>query len=316
MANQPHFLRRLLVLIGASLALAGCLTPRPDISQSRSPCITQPGGWCDFVRDAAVRAWPYAMLSTQAYEDEDAYSALPAAFEQRQAVIDDGTGLAYLVFDRFEMDGAERRELAARVIAFRGTDAGSVTDLFSGSFGTSQIELARKVLAVERADMAENGLGDLPVEVTGHSLGGALATQLSIENPSLTAFTFNTSPLVGSGISTNDTNRLAISEYGEFLRLIRRYREPLAADSIVVNCNPTRSAGQKHAIRELSDCLVWIAAYRDLDALKMVQLNGVQKPEVECGRANKVHPSYESFLYRPGEQRPVCRHSVGDSSVD
>lgn len=290
------------------MALAGCITPRPDISQSRSPCITQPGGWCDFVRDAAARAWPYAMLSTQAYEDEDEYAVLPAGFERRDAMMDRESGLAYVVYDRFTMESDRRGELAARVIAFRGTDPGSVTDLFSGSLGTSQIELARKVLAAERADMAEQGQGELPVEVTGHSLGGALATQLSVEDASLKAYTFNTSPFVRGGVMMNDTQRLAVSEYGEFLRLLRRYQEPLAAEGVVINCNPTRSAGEKHGIRELSDCLIWIAAYDDPVAAALLEVNAIAKPEVECGEADKQHPALSGVMPK------ICRHRVDEGS--
>ena len=38
------------------LALTACVT-YPDISQSRSPCRMEPGGWCGFVREAAVEAF-------------------------------------------------------------------------------------------------------------------------------------------------------------------------------------------------------------------------------------------------------------------
>ncbi|WP_128893035.1 hypothetical protein [Erythrobacter sp. HKB08] len=286
-----------------ALSLGGCITPIPDISQSRSPCMTEPGGWCDFVREAAVVAYPYAMLSSNAYDDEDTYTELPPGFERRENANDEETGLAYHVYDHFEMDGGRKGKLLARIIAFRGTDFGSRKDIFSGSFGTSQIELARKVLAVERGELARAGQEDVPIELTGHSLGGALATQLSIEDASVRSYAFNTSPLFQGDPATNAENRMAIAEYGEFLRILRRYSTASAADSVIINCRPSAGAGEKHGIRSLADCLTWIAAYEDAEALALVAPNAIAKPEVECGAPDKAHPGLG------GERGAVCTHS-------
>lgn len=282
-------LRRALVVL-APLALTACITPLPDLTQSRSPCRMEPGGWCDFVREAAQASYGYAMLSSNAYQDEDSYTALPLAFEPRQAADNDGSGLAYSVFDRFEVTDGQRGKLLARVIAFRGTEGASWDDLFSGSLGERQRWGARTVYVAERAALDAAGLQDVAIEVTGHSLGGALATQISIEHPEVKAFLFNTSPFFTGDPMLNDTNRLALSERGEFLRLLRRYKEGAAAEQVVINCNPSANAGSKHSIRKLADCLLWIAAYGDSEALRLLEPNAVRKPEVECGPEDKVHP--------------------------
>lgn len=269
--------------------LAGCITAYPDLTQSRSPCRTEPGGWCDFVREAAVEAYPYAMLSSNAYDDEDTYTALPYAFLEREQAGNDDNGFAYAVFDRHEVRDTQRI-LKARVIAFRGTEFGSTSDIFSGSLGDAQREQALAVYAAERAALDAEGYTDIPIEATGHSLGGALATQISIENPEVRAFVFNTSPFFSGDPGQNDMNRLAITERGEFLRVLRRYKAPPASEAIIINCNPSAGSGEKHSIRKLADCLTWIAAYHDSAAFEALAPNGIAKPEIECGPADKVHP--------------------------
>lgn len=281
-----------------SLLLAGCITPLPDLTQSRSPCRSEPGGWCDFVRDAAREAYPYAMLSTNAYLDQDLYDRLPAGFERRKAAGNDDSGLAYLVFDKF---GSARDKPLARVIAFRGTEMGSTSDIFSGSLGERQREGALAVFARERALLDSEGHSAVPIFVTGHSLGGALATQVSIDHPAVRAYVFNTSPFFSGDPLTNDTNRLAISERGEFLRLLRQYKTTPAAEEIVINCNPSSTAGSKHSIRALSDCLMWIAAYSSTEAHALLDKDDVPvtKPEVECGDPDKRHPGPQSSTREP-----------------
>ncbi|UIP07998.1 hypothetical protein LY632_06265 [Erythrobacter sp. SDW2] len=301
--------RRLLAAL-APLVLVGCITPLPDLTQSRSPCRMEPGGWCDFVREAALASYGYAMLSSNAYQDEDTYLALPLAFQPRQAAGNDGSGLAYSMFDRFEVKDGKRGKLLARVIAFRGTEGASWNDLFSGTLGDRQRSGARTVYAAERAALDEAGMSEVAIEVTGHSLGGALATQISIEHPEVKAYLFNTSPFFTGDPMLNDINRLAISERGEFLRLLRRYKVSAASEQVVINCNPTVNAGSKHSIRKLADCLTWIAAYGDSEALTLVRRNLVKKPEVECGPADKVHPGLGSRRMAEGESLPVCVHEA------
>ena len=305
-------MKRLAAVVALPLLLAGCITPLPDLMQSRAPCRDEPGGWCDFVREAAVESYAYAMLSTNAYEDKDAYAALPKAFVEREAAGNDRSGLAYSVFDRYEIVDGKRGALVARVIAFRGTELGSAADIFSGSLGERQKEGARLVYGTEKALLDAEGNPDVPIEVTGHSLGGALATQVSIEHPDVRAFVFNTSPFFSGDPMMYDTNRLAISERGEFLRLLRRYKVTPAEREVVINCNPSSTAGSKHGIRALSDCLMWIAAYEDNEALELLGKDDdpVMKPEVECGDKDKVHPGYRSNLLKPGETVPPCIHAA------
>lgn len=270
----------------------------------------EPGGWCDFVRVAAVESYPYAMLSSNAYQDEDTYTELPTAFLRRETADNDDSGLAYSVFDRHAVYSGKRGKLLARVIAFRGTEFGSASDIFLGSLGDSQRDHARAVYAAERAHLDAENYQDVPIEVTGHSLGGAIATQLSVDNPGVKAFVFNTSPFFDGDPMRNDMDRLAVSERGEFLRVLRKYKAPPAADMVILNCSPSASAGEKHSIRKLADCLTWIAAYDSADAYGVLEPNAIRKPEVECGGDDKVHPGALTAEMR-GSIEP-CAHQPAE----
>ena len=75
-------LRRLMLAL-CLLTLSACAT-YPDISQSRSPCRMEPGGWCGFLRNGAVDVWPYAVASANAYTgDDDVFTDLGPVLAER-----------------------------------------------------------------------------------------------------------------------------------------------------------------------------------------------------------------------------------------
>ncbi|MXP32815.1 alpha/beta hydrolase family protein [Parerythrobacter jejuensis] len=306
-------MQRPILAMLAPLVLGGCITSFPDITQSRSPCRNDPGGWCDFTREAAADSYGYAMLSSNAYDDEDTYTELGVRFEEVGIIPvtdeeqDMRDGLDYALYDEFEVrktpEGFARGPRIARILAFRGTEFSSPTDIIYGSLRENQIVAARAVYAAERDRFAAD-YPDLPIVLTGHSLGGALSTQISIENPGVRAYVFNVSPFYRGDSATNDKDRVAISERGEFLRVLRRYRSPPAAQMLVINCAPNRSAGEKHGIRPLGDCLTWIAAYRDAYAGSLLGPNDISKPPVECGPADKVHPGDNYWQKEPCIHQP------------
>ncbi len=278
------------------LSLSGCVT-YPNITQSRSPCRMDPGGWCGFVREAAEVSYPYALAATNAYEgDDDTFSTLGGSLvrlERLPVEEDDGdTGFDYQIFGQFKqpLSSAEGdaggRQPDAYIMAFRGTDFDGLADIFYGTVRDDQLELAHKYFDLERARFSE----DAEWIATGHSLGGALAAEISIRHADVKAWMFNVSPFYRGKSMTNDSNRTVINERGEALRSLRKFRAAPASDLFVINCWPQAGRFTKHKVRPLADCITWIAAYESKDALSVVRANEVRKPAVECGEDGKEHP--------------------------
>ena len=283
---------RPLAILLALLLLPACAT-LPDISQSRSPCQLEPGGWCGFVRDAAVDAFPYALASTNAYTGDDDLFAKPGRVLQRIerlpiAPDDAGKGFGYEIFNQFAPGSGTdpARQPIARILAFRGTDLTGLSDIFYGTLRSDQIELALRYFTAEKARLGT----DVPWIVTGHSLGGALATEVSQAYPDVRAYMFNTSPFYRNEVRENALRRTVFNERGEILRRFARYDDPPAANVFTINCEPRRGALFKHKVRPLADCITWIAAYASPDALAVVKANGITKPYVECGLPDQPHP--------------------------
>lgn len=295
-------LRRLMLAL-CLLTLSACVT-YPDISQSRSPCRMEPGGWCGFLREGAVDVWPYAVASANAYTgDDDVFTHLGPVLEklERLPITDEAAdkGFGYEIFAQYASGtyGQRDRQPIARILAFRGTDFDGFTDIFYGTLRNDQIELAQAAFEAERArpEFADG----VEWVVAGHSLGGALATEVSIAHPHVRAFMFNTSPFYGGEDRVNDMQRTVFNERGEVLRKLARYDLAPAADVYTLNCAPRNGQFTKHKIRPLADCITWIAAYGDPDALKTVLANGVHKPMVECGDEEKPHPGVMPAVSEP-----------------
>jgi hypothetical protein len=277
-----------------ALLLSACAT-LPDISQSRSPCRFEPGGWCPFVREAAKEAWPYAVAATNAYADPDAFGTLEPLLEKLDrlpiAESDTKKGFSYEVFAQYASGSKPKtgRKPIARILAFRGTDVNigkGLTDVFYGTLRDDQIDSALSAFENETKRFKDN----VPWIVAGHSLGGALAIEVSARRDGVRAYMFNVSPFYRADGTANDANRLVINERGELLRKLPRLLVEPAADVFTLNCQPDASPLTKHKVRALANCITWIAAYDDPDALAMVQANQVGKPPVECGSDDKPHP--------------------------
>jgi hypothetical protein len=300
---------RLLAAAVLASGLGGCAVTQslPDLTQAHGPCTTEDGGWCGFTRGLAVDSWQYAQLASNAYCDETEPFDLPAGYavvsrlptqeicdlERAAAKGDEAAkaglkpihkaqaklkthGFNYTVYDKRSASGALQR----RVIAFRGTDSKQLKDWFYGNIRSTQREQGLELYRSERAKLDAEGAKGVPITVTGHSLGGAIAIQVSLEYPGVDAFVFNTSPRY-TLVQPNANRRVAIAERGDILDVLRSRSMPARQDLLVINCAPAESRIKSHSVRALAECLTWIAARSDAGAKTAVEANHIAQPAGE-----------------------------------
>ncbi|WP_374410187.1 hypothetical protein [Novosphingobium colocasiae] len=301
------------VIVAALVCLAGlsgCAGTIPDLTQARGPCIDRPGGWCDFTRKLAADSYAYAEMATNAYCDDARDFTLPPGYvevrrepsqelcrlERRADAGDKAArsqlkaeraawkaahpdappqhGFAYVVYDRKDAASA----LVERIIAFRGTDGFDFADWIHGNFGKTQLAMGQKLYEDELARLKADGQAGVPVRVTGHSLGGAIALQVSVSNPGVDAYVFNPSPNYDFEPGLPNNRRVAVIERGEFLQEFRKRKMPARQELLVLSCNPAKNAISAHSIRRLAECLIWIAARETAGAKEALKLNAITEP--------------------------------------
>ncbi|MXP14538.1 alpha/beta hydrolase fold domain-containing protein [Altererythrobacter confluentis] len=272
---------RMMVVLAAALLTAACAT---DLTQARSPCVREPGGWCGFTRDFAVRTWEYAQLANDTYDDEEKFAALPEGITQVENDGNGDDGIAYAVYDRMS-DG----KLAERIMAFRGTEF-SFDDWFAGNLSGRQNDGGMAAYQQLRQQLDDAGHADVPISVAGHSLGGAIAAHIALRADNVSSYAFNQSPRFTIPEVAAVSRRLAVTERGEALGGVRDLFRDAPQDMLIINCRPKGAPWKDHSIRKLSECLTWIAAYDDPRALASVRANGILRPFVQCGDRTQPHP--------------------------
>jgi len=151
----------------------------------------------------------HALQSSIAYED-DGFGGyrLPNGWERLPSV-SDRSGLFIAIFRHLEA-----KEL---VLAFRGTEFFSIKDW------TQNLLKAQGRAAYSSAmdAIARANCGICAVVFTGHSMGGALAIQLSHRIPNVDAVAFNPSPRIGLKRSGFANYRVVFRERSEILAPLR-----------------------------------------------------------------------------------------------
>lgn len=259
----------------AAVLAGGCTTVTPVDVGGTDPVA----GWNAETRDLADRTWLYAQLAINAYEDYEAF-ILPGDIVQRPSTGNDGIGYAYVIFDRFEGD-----RLAETIIAFRGTEPqfgrGGADVLLGNILGFQHDRGLGTAIAVYD-QLQSLGYTQTEVSVTGHSLGGAIAHHvtdhaLDDNGGAVTrSIVFNNAPrLVGFDDETLD--RIAAVERGDFVGPLRAIGSAPPELHYSIDCEPGFSPGRDHGMRQLAECLTWIAAYDTPQA----RLSLAQNPVVE-----------------------------------
>ncbi|MBB3035469.1 hypothetical protein [Alteriqipengyuania lutimaris] len=294
---------RALCLAIAVLFLSGCVSLQSDLTQARTACLDAPGRWCDFTADLATASWRYAQLSQNAYGPKDRKNfQLLEDIEERKVEDNNSAGLAYAVFDRMEQG-----DVAETILAFRGTEFSHLNDWLRGNIGKTQRRQAVEVFDALRMGLDQSGRREIPITVAGHSLGGALAMQVSLER-GVPAYIFNSSPRFRPDSVAREARRVSVDERGEILRALRRFKRMQVSDGLVINCEAGIRPIGDHSMRRLADCLTWIAAFSDETAFASLGRNGIVAPRVNryCLPAN-----LDLQLPHPGVGGDFPEESVG-----
>lgn len=268
-------------VLGAAILLTAAASIDELPAARKGPCPDARGGWCDFIQDGARKTWLYAQMSQNAYRADRGEYALPDGIVAGSRIEND-IGFAYRIFERFE--GAELKEV---VVAFRGTEGWA--DWWHGNILGRQNRRGLEVVQRVFQDLADRGLTDVEVSVTGHSLGGGIAHYVSLRKIALSdgrevavshSYVFNNSPRYWRGNGSQSVERIAMVEYGEILKLVRAPASEATQKYLSLNCRSNGLGAIKdHSMHYLAGCLTWIAAYTDEAAVKSGRLNRIDKPQ-------------------------------------
>lgn len=213
------------IVLAAALVSAGCshsgLVSRPLPVLDRAQVVDDRYGYMscnlDFMRNTfgtrlkdADRVFLYALMSSNAYDDKSQYD-IPGWTRVGRLESSSGLGL-----DEWVRDGSNPVD---KVVAFRGTNFKSIKDWKTNAGFIEPWQHREAYDYVAQLRQAEPATR---LRVTGHSLGGAIALNLSQRFDELPAIAFNSSPRAFFASQGKLNDRILAWETGEFLNVVRR----------------------------------------------------------------------------------------------
>lgn len=301
---------------GKSGSVDGNLGPQEYVCDSGPSVIETVSDWSECLRATASKTYLYAQLAHNAYKPQkDALRRIPYQFpsyvDELEALYGaegyplNDKGFQYRIYSIRWQDGRPEE----RVISFRGTD--DVIDRWFGNpFKTQNGK------AVELYDQLDADF-DGPISVVGDSLGGALATYVSLCRDVKLRVALNTSPRTGwfcpggRRQTPVDIDRsFSIAERGEILEAIRfRVLQDYSQLYTKLDCYPRsrgrfwRLTAKEHADGTMivSRCLTRIAAIDDPGARASIELN----PNIFTGHSDDLITDMDKLF--------VCDSKVVDS---
>lgn len=164
----------------------------------------------------AARAWPYALMASNVYRDpqDNPFYVIPGwEFASRWH---SPSGLSLEEWHR--KDQGQVREIA---IVFEGTNFTSLAD-WRTNFSIIEPRQHREAFAYMQEVVQRANLENARVTATGHSLGGALALNMSLRLPNVHLFAFDTSPRAFYKVGPiAPAERYILYERGEILSFLR-----------------------------------------------------------------------------------------------
>jgi len=217
-------------------------------------------------QDYAEQTYLYSQMSDNAYDRTSPWH-LPERFREVDAVDDkDGTGFAAKIFEEGPQEAPTRI-----IVSFRGTEGSLLVsrDWWNGNFRMKQQRQAENYYQLWRAKYPDS----VPFVTTGHSLGGALALQISINYVGVPAYVFNSSYRVRQRGIEAENQRLSIAETWDVANLVR-YGLPNPTILHLRGFDCTEGSPiTNHGMTALARCLTRIAAAREDAAVESLRAN-------------------------------------------
>lgn len=226
----------------------------------------------------AERVYLYAQMADNAYLNGP--WALPDSVRDVRSVDDpSGTGFAATIFEVGHPGGA----LSSVVISFRGTEGPFFIsrDWWYGNFRRVQQRQAEDYYWAVRKQYPES----VPIVATGHSLGGALALQVSLAD-TVDAYVFNSSYRVVRRSPYPLSDRLSVAERGEAVTPVRWLLRNLTLLHLPSFDCTQGGPIANHGMTPLARCLTRFAAARVPGARESLDRN-----RLECTATDGARPA-------------------------
>lgn len=243
------------------LSMTGCR----GWEQRKLTDCTHPSGACAEIREVASETYLMAQLAQNAYSENEfstpSYVRELTEFAKVDKKSETGFGVRV-----YEISPPNVEPYLA--IAFRGTNFEELHDWTRGNLTDAQYEEGHTLFNTIRLKHPGRR-----VVMTGHSLGAAIGSYVSLREDQAPVYGFDPSTRFDRGPGKHN-ERKYVAQYGEVLKALRVLSINPAGTYTVINCSEGNPVG-RHSMRPLATCLTQIASWVDKEAEASLIKNGV-----------------------------------------